>query len=278
MTIPEVQTPAPGPAQPRAVGAARIAVRQAGGISRLADLRQEGSLKLLLPRRSGAAVEAVLLYTAGGLTGGDAMEVAALAEAEAQLVLTTQAAERAYRARPGPPARVRAHLTASEGARLHWLPQETLLYDGASLDRRLEVDLAAGASALLCEPLILGRTAMGEVVRQAALSDRWTLRREGRLLYHDVLRLTGDVAATFDRAAVGGGARALAQVALAAPGAGARAAEIRAMLPDAAGASAPDPDLLLIRLLAIDGFALRAALIPLLERLSGAPLPKVWRL
>ena len=112
MTIPEVQTPAPGPAQPRAVGAASIAVRQAGGISRLADLRQEGSLKLLLPRRSGAAVEAVLLNTAGGLTGGDAMEVAALAEAEAQLVLTTQAAERAYRARPGPPARVRAHSMA----------------------------------------------------------------------------------------------------------------------------------------------------------------------
>ncbi|HBC09391.1 MAG TPA: urease accessory protein, partial [Rhodospirillaceae bacterium] len=76
------------------------------------------------------SVEAVLLNTAGGLTGGDVYGTEALAGPDAFLTLTSQACERVYRATGDQPARVETRLSADAGARLHWLPQETILFDG----------------------------------------------------------------------------------------------------------------------------------------------------
>lgn len=276
---------APGPvatadAAPRAQGAVAVAARLDGERSRLVRLRQQGSLKVLLPHPRGAALDAVLLNTAGGLTGGDRMAVDMEAGAGARLVVASQAAERAYRTRAGArePARFDARLRVEDGARLDWLPQETILFEGCRLARTLSADLHPTATLLAVEPLLLGRLARGERLRDAGFSDRWEVRRGGALAFADALRLEGDLEARMDRAAVGGGARALATVLLVAPTAEAFLRPLRAILPRTAGASLVREGVLVARLLAPDGFALRAGLLPIITLLAGGPAPRVWTL
>ncbi|SHI38006.1 urease accessory protein UreD [Wenxinia saemankumensis] len=269
----------PVPRQPRAAGAVRLDVRGEGARSRVARFRAEGAMRALFPARPDeAALEAILVNTAGGLTSGDRLFVTAGAGPGAALTLTTQAAERAYRA-PDGPARVRTALSAAAGSRLDWLPQELILYDGARLDRRLEIDLAPGARLLAVEPVILGRAAMGEVLRGFALSDRVTVRRGGAPLWIDATDLT---AAALDRPAALAGLRAYAALIYVAPDAEAQLAPIRDGLPEAGpaigGASLIAADTLVLRLLAEDGFALRRALLPVLDRLTRDTLPRSWRL
>ncbi len=265
-------------APPRAVGGLRLLVNQGRGASHIKTLRQSGSLKALFPRPVGAALEAVFLNTAGGLTGGDRMQIEAEVEAGAHLTLSSQAAERAYRAAKDDRARVTLALKVGPGARIDWLPQETILYDGAALDRNLQADLARDGRLLLVEPIIFGRAAMGETVRSGLLRDHWRVRRAGELVFADVLRLQGDIAATLTRAGIAGGAGAMASVLYVGPDAAARLTGLRQLLPDTAGCSLIREGVLFSRMLAGDGFALRAVLIPAVEYLSAAPLPKVWRL
>ncbi len=266
------------PEPQRAWGAVRIEAGATGGRTRLREFRQEGSLKALFPRPAGAPLEAVLLNTAGGLTGGDRMAVTAVAGVGARLQLSTQAAERGYRATGDAPARVETRLRVVAGARIDWLPQETILFDGARLERRLTVEVEGDGTALLVEPLLFGRLARGEEVRTGGFLDRWEVRRDGRLVFADRFRIAGDIAGTLDRMPVAGGARAMASVVLAGPGAEALLPKVRALLPPVAGASLLEDGLLLVRLLAGDGFGLRAALIPIINALTGTALPKVWRL
>jgi urease accessory protein len=262
----------------RARGAVVVTALAEGGRSRLGRLRQEGSLKLLFPRSAGPALEAVLLNTAGGLTGGDRMRVEAEVAPGARLLLSTQAAERAYRAAGEAPARADVALAAGHGARIDWLPQETILFEGCRLARTLRADLRADATLLAVEPLLLGRLARGERLANVALRDRWEVRREGRLVFADALRLEGDLEARLGRAATLGGARALATVLLVGPGAEAMLPPLRALLPPASGASLVREGVLVARLLAQDGFALRRALLPIITCLAGAPPPRVWTL
>ena len=262
----------------RAWGAALVSAERRDGAIRLAQLRQEGSLKVLLPRvRAGEAVEAVLLNTAGGLTGGDRLRTEAKAGPGGHLVVSTQAAERVYRS-PGGLAEVAATLAVAPGGRLDWLPQETILYDGAALDRRLKLDLAPGGRALLVEPVILGRRAMGETVRQAILRDRWEVWQDGRLLFADRLRIEGEAWGALESPGTLGGAGAWASVLLLSPEASSLLGPLRRLLPASAGASVVREGVLFARVLAEDGFWLRQALVPAVELLAGGPLPKVWRL
>ncbi|PIW25927.1 MAG: urease accessory protein [Rhodospirillales bacterium CG15_BIG_FIL_POST_REV_8_21_14_020_66_15] len=263
----------------RARGRARIAVRDENGCTRLADLYQDGCAKLRLPKVYGTpGIEAVLLNTAGGLTGGDVYETEARADAGAHLTLTTQACERIYRAASGT-ARVETRLSAGPGARLHWLPQETILFDGGRLDRALEVDLEADAALLAVEALVLGRVASGETVAAGSFTDSWRLRRDGELIFADAARLENDIDAVAAGPATMAGMKAVATVVFAAQGAEKRLAETRAVLDPlpTAGASAL-PGVLVCRLVAADTRALRAYLVPLLNLLAGRALPRVWHL
>jgi urease accessory protein len=262
----------------RARGFAMVSAERRDGAVRLAGLRQEGSLKVLLPAyRPGEAVEAVLLNTAGGLTGGDRLRVAATAGLEARLVLSTQAAERAYRSAGGM-AEVEVALTVGPGGRLDWLPQETILYDGVALDRQLTLDLAPGGRALLLEPMILGRRAMGERVREASFRDRWEVRQEGKIVFADRLRLKGAAWGALGSPGTLGGAGAWASLVLLSPEAPSLLGPLRRLLPASAGASLVREGVLFARVLAEDGFRLRQSLVPAVELLAGGPLPKVWRL
>lgn len=260
---------------PRARGSVLVRAVVRGGRSVVADLRQAGSAKVLLPRGDGPMLDAALLVTAGGITGGDAFHWDAIVGEGGWLGLTTQAAERAYRARPGETGRVTVRLSAAAGARVDWLPQETILFDGSALARRLDVDLAGDAVLLAVEPLVFGRAAMGERITGVRLTDQWRIRRDGRLVHAEALRFAGS-AAELARPAVLAGAGAMATVILASCDADAMLAPVRRLLPDGAGASVIRPGLLAVRVLAADGFELRRCLIPVLQALRGAPLPSMW--
>ena len=266
---------APGVLQ-RARGSVEARLRRLDERTKLADLRQEGCLKLRFPRLPQTSVEAVLINTSGGLTGGDRLTQAFHLDAGAALTVTTQACERVYRASGGE-AEVATRLSAETAAHLAYLPQETILFEGGALSRRLDVDLAEGTEALLCEPVILGREAMGETLGEAFLADRWRVRIAGRLIYADALRLGPDIARVTAAAAGLKGARAFASLLLVSPRAEALIGEARAIIGDRGGASLVE-GCLVIRLLAEGGFALRKTLVPLLNRLAIEPLPRIWSL
>jgi urease accessory protein len=271
-----LESSAPGRLQ-RASGAGRIAVAAERGRTRLADLRQDGCAHIRLPRdASSADPTAILINTAGGLTGGDRLDWSAEAGPGAALSVTTQACEKIYRSL-GDDAETQVSLKVGPGARLAWLPQETILFDGGRLHRRIEADVAPDGDLLIAEAVVLGRTAMGETVRTGALRDRWRIRRGGRLIFADDLRLTGDIAVRRAHAAVLAGVLTFATVLFVSPGAETRLDAARTALGESGGASAWDGKLV-ARLTAPDGLALRRRLIPLIEALSGRPLPRAWRL
>jgi Urease accessory protein UreH len=265
----------------RARGAVAVSFKSAGGRTRLDRLYQDGCGKARLPRTYDGVPVAVLLNTAGGVTGGDEVSYRVGFGAGTRAVATTQAAERIYRRAEGL-GRIVTRLEVGPGADAAWLPQETIVFDRAGLDRRLDIEMAGDARLLAVEAVVLGRTAMGETVREASIADHWRLVRAGRLVYADSLRLSGDVPAALASAATGRGAGAMATVLLAAPDAESRLAEMRDLVeahaPTSveAGVSAFD-GLLVARFLAPAGRPLRDCLVSVLENFRGTMLPAVWR-
>lgn len=266
----------PEPRHQRSHGRAAVAFVADGGRARLARLAQQGSAKaFVLPGPLGA--EVVFLNTSGGLTAGDLLALALDVPAGARVTGTTQTAERLYRA-SGAPAEIDIALTTGAGARLDWLPQETILFDGCAARRRTQIDLAGGATCLAVEALVLGRAAMGETVMRLALSDTRTIRRNGRVIHMEPLALAP--AHLGDRPALLAGARAVASLVLVAPGAADALGPVRAALSEpgvTAAASAPDGRLV-VRLMSPDAFPLRRQLARLIRLLRPAPLPRVWQI
>ncbi len=267
----------------RARGRAHVRFsRNAAGDTRLADLFQEGCAKIRLPRIHDDLPTAVLLNTAGGLTGGDHVAYGVTVDDGAAAIATTQAAERLYRRLEGA-ARVEMTLTAGAGATLHWLPQETILFDRSALDRTTTFRLAPDASLIAVESLILGRAAMGETVDTLSLSDAVRLEVGDRLVFADRLRLEGNARAILSGSATGAGATAIATVLARLPDPDGAVARIRDLLEGSdetsaggvGGASCVN-GIVIARLLAQDGQRMRARLMPILEALRGGPLPRVW--
>ncbi len=219
-----------------------------------------------------------MINTAGGITGGDRFSIAVEAGDASRLTLTTQAAERVYRAQPGQIARMDSRLNVGSGARLNWMPQETILYNNCAFQRRSTADLAADAELLIVEPLVFGRVAMGETLDSAQFMDRIDIRRSGRRLYYDAVKLDGDITAKLARPAVANGAQSMANLIFTAPDAERHLTFIRDALPATGGVSLIGDDLLVMRLLAEDSFVLRKSLLPILERLTDDGLPLCWRL
>lgn len=261
----------------RANGRLRLLFKRTGNVTTPQILFQEGSAKARLPRAFGRRQEVVLINTAGGLAGGDTFSTEIELGEAAELAVTTQACERVYRS-SGEVAEVRARLRLGAGARLAWLPQETILFDAGRLRRSLEADLAPDAQFLSIESLLLGRSAMGETVRTGLFHDRWRIRRDGKLIFADDLRFEGDVAAQLARPAILAGNLALATILYVGANAEAFLDPVRHAIRDTGGASSWGGKLL-IRIAASDGLALRSNVIPALSILmNGQPLPKLWQL
>jgi urease accessory protein len=271
----------------RADGAARLAVEcDSRGVTRLGDLYQQAPCRILFPDvEPGEPLQAVLLTTTGGLTGGDRTSVALRVAANARATLTTQAAEKLYRALPGAPAvECTVSLTVAAGGWAEWLAQETILFNGARLRRSFSADLAAGSRMLAVESIVFGRKAMGEELQVGMLHESWRIRRAGRLVWADAVRLDGDVAA-LRRAPFGfGDATACATLVYAGEDAGALVEPARAWLANAGHGAGVTllGDMLIIRLLDADAPAMRSRIIGLaglVRRLSAGlsgTLPRVW--
>ncbi len=157
----------------RADGCGRIVLSGSENGTRIEDVFERSPIRIMFPRTGHRAVEeAVLINTAGGIAGGDQLECSVTALPHASIAVTSQAAEKVYRALYEP-ARVATRLKAQESAKLAWLPQETIVFNRARLHRTTEIELFSGAELLALEWLVLGRTAHGEVVVGGSITDSW---------------------------------------------------------------------------------------------------------
>lgn len=265
----------PGPQ--RSSGRVDLRVGRGAAHSVVTDLHQGGALRLRLPRPSaGIDPEAVLINTAGGMTGGDRYRFTADLGAGAAACVTGQACEKLYRSAGGE-AHFDVRLSVGARAEFSWLPQPAILFDASAFTRRLEIDLAEDASLVAVEASILGRSAMGERVRHCRLREHWRLRRSGRLIWAGETRLDSPAQDGGYPSTLGGG-RAMATLVMAGPEAAGRLDDLRAVLARCSGrggASAFD-GMLLASLVAPDADALMEDLRRLVECARQRPIPRVW--
>lgn len=265
----------------RAVGELRVALRRRGAATVIKNLRQVGCLKVRFPRGDDAEwLDVAMINLSGGVAGGDQLDLGFDVGAGARVSLAAQAAERFYRVLPGTePARLRAAVSVAADGAAEWLPQESILYNRCKLDRVLDVSLARNARFLGLEMLVFGRAAMGERVEQADISDTIRVRRDGRIILWDAIRIQGDAGRILARPAVANGARAVATLVMVAPDVDAWRDPLRAVLaraPAETGSSCWD-GMLVVRALAESGAALRATMTSALALLRPKrALPRVW--
>jgi urease accessory protein len=275
--------PAGDSALQRANGAVRVGFAGSSGRTRLSTLYQRTPCRALFPHVDGPVPECVFLNTAGGVAGGDNLEYGLACSDGAVAVGTTQAAERIYRSL-GAASRVSTDINVSGGACLHWLPQETIVFDGARLHRRTHANLSGNSRLLAMDWLLLGRRAHGESVLDGMVHDSWRVRVDGQLIWADEFRLDAPVGAQRMRPALLDGAIAVAtliDVSAEAPG---RLDQARMLLADCSGrvGATAFNGMLLCRFLAGDAQALRRDVIRFLEAYRGGaegasvPMPRVW--
>ena len=266
----------------RSDGRVHLRVGRLGSETRILDIAEAGPLRVRLPRGPAGPCEAVLLNSAGGIACGDRFAVSVAVEAGAGLVFTTTAAEKIYRS-DGPRTVIDTRIAVGAGGHLAFLPQETILFDGVSLDRSLTADLDGDAGLLAFEAVTFGRVARGERLRAGRFHDRWRIRRDGRLVYADSVRLDGAISEALARAAIGGDARAMATLVDVSPEAEGRLDAMRALLDGAgrrdgvAAAASAWNGHLVVRFLGTDPAALRALAQHVLVGYRGGPLPRVWQ-
>ncbi|MEM7289648.1 MAG: urease accessory protein UreD [Pseudomonadota bacterium] len=246
------------------------------GATKLDRLYQQGSAKIRFPKNHRLDLEAVLINTAGGLTGGDRLSWDLQLDEGADVVVSAQACEKAYRS-SGDAAQLNTQLNLGKDSTLHWLPQETILYEGSALSRSYDVMMEEGATLLAVESIVLGREAMGETIHSLQFRDRWRIRQNGSLVFADDLRFCGgensiaqmkDCRAVASLLFVNGRDDEHLQSSLKA---------LRELCSSAwAGFSAFEGKIT-GRILTKDSYALRRTLIPVLKMLRGTDLPRVWR-
>ncbi len=254
---------------------ARVRFEAGETSTHIADLYQLGSLRVRFPRVGRC--EAVLLNTGGGITGGDQISIELELGAGAAATVTSQAAEKIYRS-DGEVARIRVAAHLASGAKLDWLPQETIVFDRARVQRTIDVEMAGDAVLTMLEMLVVGRVAHGEEVRDASWLDRWRIRRDGKLVFADAVRIGGDVATLLQRPALGAGARAVATLVHIAPGAEQRLDAVRACLdgaPFACAASAWN-GMLVARFAAAVPHDLHSIAKAAVCAITGSELPRAW--
>ena len=246
--------------------------------TRIADLFESGGFRVKFPHKTDETCEAILVNTGGGMTGGDTLHVDITAEVNTRALVTTQSAEKIYRS-SGETAQLSTRIALGAGGHFAWVPQETILFSGARIARELCVELPESATFLAAESVVFGRSASGESLGDGYFSDRWRIRRGGRLVFAENTQLEGELSALLARTAIANGARATATMVLICPEAEERLEPARDALVDVAATCALSAwnGMLVARLLSKDAQSLRAALGRLISHLRGAPMPRVWQ-
>lgn len=263
----------------RARGTVDLAFEQ----GELQRMYQSGSAKVILPRAHANTPEAVLINTAGGITSDDVFSYRVSASAGSQLVTTTQTAERIYRA-DGPPATLSVDLSVDAGSQLHWMPQETILFDRSRLNRKLTARVGSGGELMIVEPIFFGRSAMGEALQEIHFTDTWRVYQDDKLVHAEATRLSGDVVKLMQGKSTVNGALAVATILFVAPDAEVRLEQARALLDrnnDADGVDAAASawnGKLVVRFLAANAAAMRRELMQFLRGFRGCDCPRVWQM
>ena len=260
----------------RARGSVAFDVHLTDGVTRRRHLHESGSLRVRFPSPEADGLSAVFVNTAGGVAGGDRFDIDIAAGESARLTLTTAAAEKIYRAESSP-AQLHISLRAAAGAHLGWVPQETILFDRARVSRTIDIDLAESASLVLCEIVVFGRAAMGERMLQGEFVDRWRVRRGGRLVFAETIRLDGDIGSQLAKSAIAKGGVAIG-TALIVPGDEALVERIRTLsdrFGGEVGISAWN-GFAMARFCAQDAARLRTDMIAVLGLANSSALPRIW--
>jgi urease accessory protein len=274
VSVASLQTQAETFAANRARGDIVLTVAHEHGRTRRKHVKESGSLRARFPNVTGSELEAVVVNTAGGIAGGDCFSLDISAGEGADLLVSGAAAEKIYRA-IGADTEISVKLDVAAGAKLRWMPQETILFDRARLTRSIDIDLAADASVLVVEALVFGRAAMGETVREGLLADHWRLRRDGKLVFAENFRLEGEIANTLARPAIANGGAAIATI-LVSPADETLIERLRAIeCSGEVGISAWN-GFALARFCAADGAALRRDIVAMLAALDRGTLPRLW--
>lgn len=274
----EVALPATLPASIRASGALKLVVAHTDTGSAAEDIAESGPLRVRFPRLRGERLEAILINTAGGIVGGDKLKFEIETREDASLSITSQAAEKIYRSN-GLTSRIAVSLKAEAGSELFWLPQETILFDRALIEREIEADVSPEGSLAICEAVVFGRDAMGEKVERGLLRDRWRIRRDGKLIFADALTLSGDIKSTLNRRAALIGKIGMATMVCVSRGVEQKIDAVRKAIGGSsveAGASAFD-GMLVVRILAGGSISLRASILSALTAAGTAP-PRAYTL
>ncbi|HWZ60527.1 MAG TPA: urease accessory protein UreD [Gemmatimonadaceae bacterium] len=260
----------------RADGVGRIVLSGSPTGTRLEDLFERSPIRILFPRTSGDTIEeAVLINTAGGIAGGDRLAYNVTALPNASIAVTTQAAEKVYRAL-NEPARVATRLNAAEAATLAWLPQETIVFNGARLSRETEIALSSTAQLLALEWLVLGRAAHGEEMDSGRITESWRVTRDGRLVWADRFRVTDETFPHLRRTALLSHCTAVGTLVYCGPDLDTRLEWLRDIAPALACpcAATSVAGLMIVRCAATSSADLRLALRILLQQLGR--VPKMW--
>jgi urease accessory protein len=260
----------------RAQGAVAFDVHQVEDVTRRRHLHESGSLRVRFPSPEAEGLSAVFVNTAGGVAGGDRFDIEIATGEGSRLAVTTAAAEKIYRAE-GPAAQLNIALKLAAGSHLAWLPQETILFNRARVRRRIDVEMAENASLLFCEIVVFGRAAMGERMLQGEFVDRWRLRRGGRLVFAENIRLDGDIGEKLAKPAIANGGAAVG-TALIVPGDEALVERIRELSESVGGEVGISAwnGFAMVRFCAQDAAKLRADMMAVLGRVSGSALPRLW--
>ena len=261
----------------RADGHISLAIAATRSGSSRTHLRESGSLRLRFPHsQTSAAREAVIVNTAGGMTGGDRFDLEIAVGAGAHLTVTTAAAEKIYRSL-GPASEIAVRLEVGPNGALTWLPQLTIGFDGMRLRRTIDVSLAAKARLLLAEATVFGRSAMGESVSTGHLFDRRRIRVDDRLVFAETTGLDGGVNGRLAQAAVAKRSVAIANV-LKLPADEDCAIAVRSLQDTFAGEVGISAwnGFAVARLVAPDGASLLRDLMSVLHALGASPLPRLW--
>ena len=268
----------------RADGAGRILLGGSERKTQIIDIFQKSPVRIMFPRVTGGPVEeAVLINTGGGVAGGDRLDYSVTALEGASIAVTSQAAEKVYRALDAP-ARIKTRLKVAERAKLAWLPQETIVFNTARICRNTEIEASSGAEVLAVEWIVLGRSAYGEQMVNGQITDSWRVKKDGRLIWADSFRCVDETYPHLYKKALLSGCKAIGTLVYLGHDLDDRLESIRRIAPSLecyCGATLVS-GVMIVRLAAEAAFALRLALHRVLWQfrldLGRGPFggPKMW--
>ncbi|MEM8540697.1 MAG: urease accessory protein UreD [Pseudomonadota bacterium] len=268
----------------RSIGEGRLATKASDGKTQILDLYQKSNAKIRIPKSYDQSLEAVLINTSGGMTGGDQLSWEIEAGKSSHAIITTQACEKIYKSEAGT-AYIQSTIKVDENASVEWLPQETILFDEGRLQRSIDIQLANSAHFIGLEAVVLGRQAMGEPARNIKLSDKWRIKRDGKLIHADDVKMNGNIEKLISHQSVLDGAASFATLVICLPDAQQSRSELligamrNAITPNANWSVSGMADKIVARFVAQDMYALRQTLVPVLTAArESRDIPKVWRL